>query len=57
VAVLHLHAAVTWLRNDCTILAELRAHNRSIAVFIPSQNGLANVLALAMLGSELRRTP
>jgi hypothetical protein len=23
VAVLCLHAAVTWLRNDCTILAEL----------------------------------
>jgi len=23
VAVLRLHAAVSWLRNDCTILAEL----------------------------------
>src|SRR5215204_3365405 len=37
-------------------LIEGGEHNRSIAVFIPTLNGLAYVPALATLGSELRRT-
>ena len=42
-----------WLPN----LSKVGEHNRSIAVFIPTLDGLAYVLALATLGSELRRTP
>src|SRR5215208_5825533 len=38
-------------------LSKVGEHNRSIAVFIPTLDGLAYVLALATLGSELRRTP
>src|SRR5215218_9272677 len=38
-------------------LSKVGEHNRSIAVFIPTLNGLAYVPALATLGSELRRTP
>ena len=38
-------------------LIEGGEHNRSIAVFIPTLNGLAYVPALATLGSELLRTP
>jgi hypothetical protein len=43
VAVLRLYAAVSWLRNDCTILAELSDHNCPIAVFIASLNRLAYI--------------
>jgi hypothetical protein len=43
VAVLRLYAAVSWLRNDCTILADLSEHNCPIAVFIASLNRLAYI--------------
>jgi hypothetical protein len=42
-----------WLPN----LSKVGEHNHSIAVFIPTLDGLAYVLALATLGSELLRLP
>jgi hypothetical protein len=34
VAVLRLHAAVSWLRNDCTILAELGERITQLQYFL-----------------------
>src|SRR5215213_2235249 len=50
---LHGVVAWVWLPN----LLKVGEHKRSIAVFIPTLNGLAYVPTLATLGSELRRTP
>jgi hypothetical protein len=38
VAVLCLHAAVTWLRNDCTILAELGERITQLQYFLLAHN-------------------
>jgi hypothetical protein len=55
VAVLRLHAAVSWLRNDCTILAELGERITQLQYLLQlslrtSENSVKRVVSLIRVG-------
>jgi hypothetical protein len=59
VAILRLHAAVSWLRNDCTILAELSQRITQLQYLLLKYSQFLGANFREMVKSEvqIRRIP